>query len=1063
MKKTLLLLVLVMITGLQAVMAQATKTLKGVVLDEKNAPLDGAQVSAKGGDGATFTDANGNFELTVPQSVTTLLVEFFGNEKEVAAGDGSAPLSISINTSVQIEGVIKDAYRTVTKENFTGAASQITSEQLEKFPVNSFTKAIEGAAPGVQTTNGGGQPGGSASFRIRGTSSISASSAPLIVLDGAAYDGSYSSINPNDIESVTILKDASATSLYGSRGAGGVIVVTTKRGKQGEKPRVNIDAKYGLVTRFMPDYKVMKSERDYYETMWDAYRNRLIFSTDPTLGGYDTVYAGELAAGLDPGTEPGIITLLGDGYNSYKVDDDQLIDPMTGKLIPGEDKLKYHDDWEKELSRVGKRNEYNLSVSNANEKTDYYFSAGYLKEQGFIKYSDYERFTARLNVNTQATTWLRAGMNISGALSKQNYFGSVGTTAGGYNPFFASRTNAPIYPVYYRDEDGNKEIDPMTGEYKYDWGSIETDPESSIGTRQSLPQSNVLGSLAMDKDENRISNFNTNTYLEAKFLKDFTLRTNLSATYYDIYSTSYNNPFHGQYAENNGYVGKSSTSGLSYTWNQLLTWSRKFDNHNFTILAGHENYDLTSRAISASRYGVVIPGNAELAGMPTPNGATSQSDVDRMESYLANLNYDYNNRYFVSASIRRDGTSRFYNKWGNFWSIGGGWIISQEEFLRDINNLNTLKIKASYGTQGNKDISTLYGWQSLYTVDYPNGANAGVVLSQLENQDLTWEAQKQFNVGVEFRIFDRVSGEFDYFNKTNADLLYQRPMPLSSGVAYRWENTMTQSTNGLELTLNVDVIKPKVTNGFSWDINANFTHIKDKITKMPEGLDTLYSGYGMWSVGHSQYEYYLVKSAGVDPNNGDELFYYTDSSGNKEAKTNVYSEAQLTGRTYVGTSVPKLMGALTNNFSYKGFDLTFLVTYAIGGKYYDQIYQGLMGNQLSPGQNMHVDMLNRWTIENPNAELPRVELTNGNIANTSDRFLIDGSYLNIRNINIGYSFNDRLVTKMKLSSLRLYMALDNVYLFSKPLGMDPQASFNGAPGYSYSPSRTINFGINVGL
>ena len=1057
MKKTLLLLVLVMITGLQAVMAQATKTLKGVVLDEKNAPLDGAQVSAKGGDAATFTDENGNFELTVPESVTTLLVEFFGNEKEVAAGDGSAPISVSINTSKQIDAVIVDAYRTVTKENFTGAANQITSEQLEKFPVTSFTKAIEGAAPGVQATNGGGQPGAGASFRIRGASSISASSDPLIILDGAAYDGSYSSINPNDIESVTILKDASATSLYGSRGAAGVIVVTTKHGKQGDKPRINIDAKYGLVTRFMPDYKVMKNEKEYYETMWDAYRNSLV------TNGYSPEDAATIASGLAPSEEVGIIDVLGKGYNSYDVPDDQLIDPLTGKLIPGEDKLKYHDEWEKELSRVGKRHEYNLSISNANEKTDYYLSAGYMKEQGFIKYSDYERFTTRLNVNTQATNWLKAGMNIGAATETQNYFSGSGTS-GGYNPFFASRTNAPIYPVYYRDEDGQKVIDPITGEYKYDWGSINTDPESSIGTRASLPQANVLGSLAMDKDEVKATNITTNTYLEAKFLKDFTLRTNLSATYYNGFQTNYNNPLHGQFASNNGSSSKSTVNIFSYTWNQLLTWSRKFDNHNLTILAGHENYDYTVRSLSASRYGVVIPGNTELAGMATPNGASSAYNVDRMESYLANLNYDYNNRYFVSASIRRDGTSRFYNKWGNFWSIGGGWIISQEEFLRDVNNLNTLKIKASYGTQGQREIGSLYGWQALYSIDFPNGSYSGAVVSQLENQDLTWEAQKQFNAGVEFRIFDRISGEFDYFSKVNADLLYLRPRAYSTGITARWENTMTQNTSGLELSLNLDVIKPKITNAFSWDINLNFTHLKDNITKMPDGLDTLYpDSYHMWTKGHSRYDYYIISSAGVDRETGDELYYFTDSAGNKEATTNQYAEALLTGRNYVGSSIPKLMGAMTNNFSYKGFDLTFMVTFAVGGKYFDQIYQTLMGSQLSPGTNFHEDMLNRWTLENKDATLPKAELNNLDLAQTSDRFLIDGSYLNIRNINLGYSFNERLVSKMKLSSLRLYVAFDNVYLFSKRLGMDPQATFNGAPGYTYSPSRTINFGINVGL
>ncbi len=1054
MKKTLLLLATVLLTGMQALMAQ-NRTVTGTVLDEKGQPVDGALIKVAGEDAETFTDADGKFELSASDAAKNVTIEFGETNVTKSIGDG-APLSISINTSQSLQGVVVDAYRTITKEKFTGAANRIGSEQLEKFPVTSFTKAIEGAAPGIQVTNGGGQPGSSSSFRIRGTSSIYAGSDPLIILDGGAYDGTFSSINPNDIDNVTVLKDAAATSLYGSRGAAGVIVVTTKRGKNNNgKAKVTIDAKYGLVTRFMPDYKVMKDAGQYYEVMWDALRNKYYFAD--SLGDID--YAGRVAAGLEPQDGDGIIASLGAGYNSYDVADDQLIDPVTGKLNPNA-KLRYQDDWEKELSRVGKRQEYNLSISNADDKTNYFLSLGYLKEQGFLKYTDYERFSARVNVNTKATSWLSAGLNFAGALNRSDFQGGDGR-AGGYNPFYASRTNAPIYPVYYRDSAGNKVIDPITDDYKYDWGSKNTDPESSIGTRGSLPNANVLGSLAFDKEETRSTNLVTTTYLEAEFTKNFKFRTNLTANYYNGYSTSYRNPLHGQFATQHGISSKGSTSMLSYTWNQLLTWDQSFDKHHFNVLVGHENWDYTISGLSASRSGTVTLGNTELAGMAVPTGSSSSTDYDRIESYLANLAYDYDNQYFVTASVRRDGTSRFANKWGTFWSVGGGWIFSKALFMQNIKAIDNMKLKLSYGTQGNKDIQSYYGWQALYNTGFPNGSYSGAIVSQLRNDELTWESQKQFNVGLEFGLFGSVRGEINYFNKTNADLLFFRPLPLSTGFSGRYENTLTMQTNGIEFELNADIVKPK-NNGFGWNINFNLTHLKDKITKMPEGNDSIIAGNGLYTVGHSIYDFYLVRSAGVDRETGDELYYYTDTNG-AEAKTAIYANAIGTGRQYVGYSIPTIQGALTNNISFKGFDLSFMISYGIGGKYYDQIYQDLMGSQLSPGTNFHQDMLDRWTVNNKDASIPKAQMSNLNIAQTSDRFLISGNYFNIRNINLGYSFNSNLVSKMKLSSLRLYVACDNVYLFSKRLGMDPQASFGGQPGYIYSPSRSINFGINVGL
>lgn len=1044
-------------TGMH-VMAQS-RTVRGTVVDDKGNPVMAAFIKTSDDKATTLTDENGNFEIILPEDAArTLVVEATGwSAKTINVTESEEALSITVSGANTLDDVIITSYSTTTKENSVGSASSFGEKRLEKFVITDVSRAIEGAAPGVQVTNGGGAPGSnSAAVRIRGIGSISGSSAPLYVVDGSPFAGDITSINPSDISNVSILKDATATSLYGSRGANGVIVITTKRGKRNGKPQITVDGRVGAVSRSIPNYDVIKDEKEFYELSWDAYRNFLNYGA-----GYDRAEAGRIASGLNPGEAAGLVGYLG-GYNSFDVADNALLDPVTGKII-GSPTLKYHDDWEDELSRVGLRQEYNLGLSGGNESTDYYFSLGYLKEKGFVKFSDYERITGRGNINSTVNSWLSVGMNFSGTYGSSNFVENGGT-AGGYNPFFAALTNAPIYPVYYRNENNELEIDPLTGENKFDWGAANIYPSSSIGTRATLPNANVLGSLSLDKDKSQYLNLTAVPYIQIKFLKNFTFKTDLNFNYYAVDGNSYNNPFYGQFSLQGGVASRSASTGLIYTFRQMLTWERQIGDHYFNAVAAHENYDLRTTGVSASRAGVAFPGNYDLTGAATPLGSASAVDLHRIESYLAKADYTFKNKYLFTASVRQDGSSRLAagnGRWGSpFWAVGAGWKINQEEFLRDVKWLDMLKLKMSYGTQGNESLGGYYSWQSLYRVDFPNGSAPGAIVSTIGNRALTWETSSQFNAGVEFGLFGqgRVTGEITYFVRGTSNMLYNLPVALSHGISTRPANTLSMQNKGIEFSLNADVVRSR---NFTWNMNLNLTHFKNEITKMPTGIDSIITGQYMYKEGHSIYDFYLVESSGVNPTNGDELYKYVNDEG-AWADTSNYAFANGRGRTYQGSSLPDLMGQLTNTFTYKGFDLSFMIAFNLGGKFYDGVYQDLMSPG-TVGNNWHRDMLNRWTEENPNGELPRVEYQNQDIGGQSTRFLTSASFLNIRSINLGYTLPTKWIAKTGMSSLRIYASADNVWLFSNRQGMNPQGSFSGLTDFNYTPSRIIMAGVKVGL
>ncbi len=1054
MKKSLLIIAALLFMGVYAVFAQG-RSVSGTVVDSKGEGLWGASVQVQNGSGATQTKEDGSFEINVPDGYSKLLIEYAGlGNRVVNINDDLSRIVMTEDIKATGEAaVIRTPYGgTISKVNFVGSGERISSEQIRRQPITNATSALAGRAAGVVLA-GGNNPGGQSSIRVRGLGSMNGNSEPLIVVDGNPFPGQLSAINSNDIESMDVLKDATATSLYGSRGANGVILVTTKSGKGATRTSINVDARMGTVTRSIPNYDILTDPKDYYEFAWDAYRNNLINANGLDRTNEQDMLFARQASAAD------LLTMLGN-YNSYRLPNGENLLTDDGQLNPNA-QLWYQDNWDKELMRVGFRQEYNVSAAGSSAGSDYYLSLGYTKEKSYLKHTEYDRFTGRTNVNAKVTDWAKVGLNVMGSIENQDRPTSTGTSPG-YNPFMVSRSFAPIYPVYYYDADGNKVIDPITGENKFDWGSENIHPNSSMGTRQS-PNANVLGALAMDDNSRSIYSIGASPNLEAKFLKDFTFRTNLTANFRTYTDVGYNNKFYGQFSEQGGRASRTVQTQFSYSWNQILSWAKKLEGgHNFDVFAGHENYDNRYTYLYASRLGLSIPGNTELSIASMPENSYSNTDLQRIESYFGNVSYNFKGKYFLTANFRRDGISHFSpeNRWGNFWSVGGSWMLDREKFIEDVDWINMLKVKASHGTQGEPG-TNWYAYQSLFGVTFVDGEPA-LQHSQLGNRELTWEKQAMTNIGIDFEIFKRVRGEIAVYRRIGTDMLMNRPYPPSTGYTGRLENILSLRTNGIEFRFDVDVVKQT---DLLWNLDMNFSHFGEKIISLRGGdNDSVLSGNFLIKNGYDRYQYYLATSVGID-SNGRELYKYYDTASNTYRDTTEYTYAAANGgREMMGSGIPWLQGGFTNTFTYKNFDFSFLFTFGLGGLYYDDIYQDLMGNGLAFGRNVHKDWLtDRWTVENQNGTLPAAEVSNTNLAGVSDRFLIDRSFLSLRNINLGYTFKNEKLSHLGLQSLRLYVMCDNVFLLSKRKGMDPQGNFSGQVGYMYNPARIFMVGLNVGL
>jgi TonB-linked SusC/RagA family outer membrane protein len=1051
MKKVRLILTVLLCFAASSIFAQ-NLSITGTVTDAGSGePIPFASVVVKGTVTGVSTDVDGKFTISA-QGSSTLTFSSIGYQSQDVAVNGRSVVNVALSSSaIALEDVMVVAYGTAKKESFTGSAQVVKSEKLEKRTVANVTKALDGMAPGVQTTSGSGQPGAGASIVIRGFGSMSASTAPLYVVDGIPYDGSINAINPNDIESLTVIKDASAGALYGARGANGVVMITTKKGKE-SKVSVAFKGNWGVSSRAIPRYETL----DAYEWTEDVYfmfKNRQIQNGTPVnsagpLALQEMVSGGEKIFGSTQ------------QYNPFSRAASDLIDHTTGKIFSGTS-LLWNEDWlDYATAKRPLRQEYQMNVSGGTVNTNYMFSLGYLNEEGLVKSTSFERFSGRANVDSKVTDWFKTGLNVNfaGNTSNSTTLGTASSSSSAYsNVFYSAMLMAPIYPLYQKDASGNTVVDE-DGKALYDWGE-DRPAGASAGW-------NPLANLEEDKYLSLSDNLSGRTFVELGGLKDGPLKglkftSNFGFDYAMNKAKTYWNPFFGNGKSTNGFLGVADGRTFSYTFNQILFWDRTFGNHHIDFMAGHEFYKYNYQYLYGEKTGFPFGGLYELDAATTVSNARSYSNNYAIESYFTRLNYDFNDKYYLSASYRRDGTSRFKKevRWGDFWSVGASWRLSQESFMQGIDWLNNLTLKASYGVQGNDNVGSLYAWQAFYSLAYPNQSFPGAIVTSLENADLKWEKNNNLNVGIEGRLFDRLSISAEYYNRITDDMLMDFPMAVSLGFDGYSKNIGKMVNSGFELSLSADIIKKA---GFNWNMTLMGSTVKNKVLNLADKPEII-SGSYIIKEGEALNSFYLAESAGVDPATGNKLYWVWDETNGVRGEKYISSSYQkaLQSRDIAGSRMPILYGSWANDFRYQGFDLSILTTYSIGGKMLDGVYNSLLYSTYI-GQSAHTDRLNKaWKKPGDIAEIPRID-PNGSakITRTSDE-LLDASYFAIRNITLGYTLPSKWARSLKLQSLRLAFTADNLHVFTALKGMDPQYNFTGGTGFSYTPVKTISLGLDI--
>ena len=959
-----------------------------------------------------------------------------------------------------LDEVLVVAYGTAKKSAFTGSASTIKADKIEARTVSNVTNALAGQVAGVQITQTNGQPGTSASIRIRGVGSMSASNSPLYVVDGVPYDGEISAINPQDIESMTVLKDAAANAIYGARGANGVVLITTKRGERGEA-KVTFDAKWGSNKRGVPNYDVMTDPAMYYETAYRALYNSQFYNGKSASESY--AYADRVLLDANNG---------GLGYLVYTVPEGQKLIGTNFKLNPNatlgySDGSYYYtpDDWYDEIFGKGNlRQEYNVTISGASDKLSYYVSAGYLDDNGIIDNSGFERFSGRAKADYQAKPWLKVGTNI--AYTYYNIKSPSGQTSDDWgstgNLFYISNLIAPIYPMYVRNADGSIKVDDR-GMTVYDFGS------GSTNFNRPTLMGNPAGTLALD-DQNTYSDMlSTKWYATITPIEGLSITATLGANVLNQRANALQNPFYGSGVSAQGYVSVEHQRIFDINQQYMATYKTTFNNvHNLDLLAGFESYSHKIQYLGGSNSMLYNPFIGELNNaINTPPSVSSYTNEYVTMGYLARAQYDYDGKYFVSASYRRDASSRFHpdHRWGNFGSVGLAWLMSKETFMEDLTWINMLKLKASYGVQGNDNLGTgsayYYAYADQFTVNNSNG-DYSVVFAYKGNKDLTWETSHAFNVGFDFELFgSRLNGTVEYFSRKTSDLLYNQPVPISFGYSTVPKNVGSIINKGIELDLNGVLYRSK---NIEWGANFNLTHYKNKITDLDPTVKENGIRYSnaIYRIGGSLYNAYLPVYAGVNPENGLPQYYVDPDNGDYTITTSY----ELAQQSDLGSTLAKVYGGFGTTLNVYGFDLGIQLSYQLGGKVYDGTYEALMQTGDLMGQNFHKDVLNAWTPENPNTDIPRMCTSDISSQRMSSRFLVSSDYLSFNNVTIGYTLPKRWIAKLGISNLRLYVTGDNLGVITCRKGFDPRQYFGlgsstGSGNFSYSALRTITGGVTL--
>ncbi|WP_299114257.1 TonB-dependent receptor [uncultured Winogradskyella sp.] len=1052
------------------------KTVTGTITTaEDGLPLPGASVIVKGTARGQQTDFDGKYSISV-NTGDVLQISYVGMKTAEVTVGASNTYDVALESDNALEEVVVVAYGTQKKEAIVGSVAVVSSEIIENQQVTSPLRALQGTVAGINLITSGGQPGNNPNFVIRGFGSFNGANSPLIVIDGAPFNGNLNTISQDQIESISVLKDAASASLYGSRAANGVVLITTKRGKRNTKTSVRLRSQYGVSNPAVGIHDIVGSE-DYLRLMWRSLRNDNIYNN------------GQDAATASANASNALIPTL--GYNPYGVTNPIGTD---GNLVQGAS-LQWDTDWEDAVLRENvPRINHNVNISGGTDNTNYFFSVDYLSEDGPVIKSDFERIASRVGLDSQVNDWLKLG--ITSGYSR-SYSNNPDQTSGSTTQAISWIYNVNgIYPIFVRDANGELILDD-TGNRIYDLGNGNGRPTGQPVNfnRPTNQGENILASILLGTEQRIRTNFLGSVYAEAKFLKNFTFRTTFNYENFVFDSHSFDDDEIGAASNVQGRVSKARnvTTGLNAI--QALNYKTTIaDVHNVSVDAIYEANTSTSDTFRASATGF-LPGQEELG-----NGTVAESfggfrTERRIVSYLGRLAYNYDNRYFVEGSFRQDKSSQFGEDFntGEFFSVGGAWNVTNESFMEDIDWLNNLKLRGSYGELGNISIPG-----GFFPVSFLfGGANfGGVVISPVEGQPtnlpagtlpdpaLQWETSTTLNFGMDFTIFNgALSGTVEYFKRRSEDLIQDITATPSPGVPTVRANAGTIENSGWEVTLNSNIINK---NDFSWSVGGNFSILKNEIIRVSPFSDNQVAGTKYWAPGNSLFEFYLREWAGVNPANGDAMWYqyFDDANGDgvfNTGDTNITSLSQYRSdnpnaqivrtvtnqyddATRVETgkeSLPDIQGGFNTNIRYKQFDLSALFNFSLGAYLLDTDYSGLVNNFDAIGASAHPDNFKAWSQPGDITDFPRLTNANNNFNSRSTRWLFKNDYVRLRSLTLGYNLSQDALKDIGLSSVRFYFQGDNLITWQSHGGIDPEQAFNGLTANRSPLQRTFTFGTLI--
>ena len=992
-----MLLMTCLFIGIGLVNAQVSKVTGTVTSHEDGLPVVGASVLVKGTTVGTVTDIDGNFTITnVPSSAGTLVVSFIGMKTQEVAVKPVVNVILH-SDSEMLDEVVVTGYGVQKKASFTGAASVVDDKTLAKRTDANFVKALEGNIPGVQMSNSTSMPGVWSEIYVRGRGSLNSGTQPLYVIDGmpvsSESDGIWSgtndyfdpmaAINPADIESVTVLKDAAATAIYGSRAANGVIVITTKKGSEG-KLNVNLDIKQGFVSMGNNNMDFANAQ----ETVDLFIQGRMAAqggTYDESLNYFKSLYGW-------------------DGTSSY--------------------------DWMDKITRNGYYQDYNVNVQGSSGKTGYFFSLGYLDTDGLIIGSDMNRYSGRLNLETKYN-YLSFGVNASYSNSTQNGF-SQSTAGAMSSPITAAISSMnPLMPFY--DEEGNY---------------------ANINMYNPLA---LTDEKAGEISRNNNQTLNFNPYLQVDFGKGIYAKTTFGLNTSDLrqylYWSALYNP---QGMDTNGYAYQYNSRYTTITWNNVLGWNHTFGKHDIGVMLGQEmqikNYFY--EVYEACDFPFAESGMTDMSTAGTPVTSEYYKKEAKLASYFSDIHYSYADKYYLSGSFRRDGSSVFgsNNRWGNFWSVGGKWRITGEDFLSDNEIITNATLRASYGTVGNQDIDW-YAARGFYESGKNYNDTPGIVPTSLSNPNLTWEISNKFDVGFDLSLINRIHLTFDYYNEKTTDALFEVPLSMTTGLDVVYQNIGSIRNRGVEFSLNTSLIQ---SSDFTWNLYGNFTWNQNRIIKLSTDEPIEYD-IQIIEEGRPYRQFYMKEYAGVDSENGKPLWYLNEEG---DETTSDYNAA---AKRYLGSAEPKFLGGFGTSLNWNGFDFNLDFTYRLGGKVYDSgaPFTGFGMAYRTPLKDVALDS---WTEDNKDAKYPQYIYGDPNNATKdSSRFLYSGNFLRISNMTLGYNVPVKYTKKLLIQKLRAYISVDNLYTFTANdfVGYNPETYSNGIIAWQYPATRTFIGGIQL--